>query len=272
MKIEELLDEAYKLILTAERALRKIGLADRGSDVSLTHEVRMFSRHFSAERRDGPGDLQVQGNGRADKWKRDVHAFLKQDLVKSGAEEMAGTNPDLRMEILRFITETPQDVTHQRLLALGWTPPGRSVNVELVREFRDYVAEKATNLSHHDQNGIWHRIADAISGQAEIAAPPKVACLWSDQARPHWYFLAELTERKLPEGIPVYRTLDRVVGDTKTTPVITDEVIEKVLLTPVPGGSQVWWCINGGGMKIDHGHRAVVKRVLDAYVALESKP
>ena len=48
---------------------------------------------------------------------------------------------------------------------------------------------------------------------------------------------------------------------------ITDDVIEKVLHARVPGGSEVWHVVDGGGMAVHKGHRAIVRRVLEAYEA-----
>lgn len=48
---------------------------------------------------------------------------------------------------------------------------------------------------------------------------------------------------------------------------VTDELIERVLTSPVPGGSQVWWVVDGGGMAINNGHRAIARRVIEAWIA-----
>lgn len=61
---EALLKEAEDLIRTAWSAMLKMGLRDRGSDIGLPHEVRMFAMKFSEEGRDGPGELQIRGNAR----------------------------------------------------------------------------------------------------------------------------------------------------------------------------------------------------------------
>ena len=59
------LKEADDLLRIARGALWKLGLNGLGSDTRLSHEVRMFALEFSAESRDGPGVLQVNGTGRA---------------------------------------------------------------------------------------------------------------------------------------------------------------------------------------------------------------
>lgn len=46
---------------------------------------------------------------------------------------------------------------------------------------------------------------------------------------------------------------------------VSDAIIERVLTTRVPGGSEVWHVIDGGGLRLDDGHRAIVRRVLEAY-------
>ena len=48
---------------------------------------------------------------------------------------------------------------------------------------------------------------------------------------------------------------------------ITDDILEKVLHTRAPGGSEVWHVVDGGGMAVNAGHRTVVRRVLEAYEA-----
>lgn len=64
----KLLDEAEDLLMDAWAAMVKLGLRDRGSDIGLSHEVRMFAAHFSDEGRDGPGALQIRGTGRFRAW------------------------------------------------------------------------------------------------------------------------------------------------------------------------------------------------------------
>lgn len=65
---KKLLDEAEDLLRIARSAMLKMGLRDRGSDLGLPHEVRMFAAHFSEEGRDGPGALQIRGTGRFWAW------------------------------------------------------------------------------------------------------------------------------------------------------------------------------------------------------------
>lgn len=67
---EKLLNEAEDLLRTAWAAMLKMGLRDRGSDIRLPHEVRMFAAHFSEEGRDGPGALQILGTGRFRAWSK----------------------------------------------------------------------------------------------------------------------------------------------------------------------------------------------------------
>ena len=69
-----LLDEAWKLLRIAQDACRKLRLDGRGSDISLPHEVRMFTLDFSPEGREGPGELQVTGSGRVEQWFKDARA------------------------------------------------------------------------------------------------------------------------------------------------------------------------------------------------------
>ena len=52
---------------------------------------------------------------------------------------------------------------------------------------------------------------------------------------------------------------------------ITDDIIEKVLHARVPGGSEVWHVVDGGGMAVHKGHRAIVRKVLEAYEANRSR-
>lgn len=79
-----LLREGWDLVRTARNALLKMGLRDRGSDCGLLHEVRMFSHDFSSEGRDGPGALQVRGNGKAEAWMKAVNAALAAASQKEG--------------------------------------------------------------------------------------------------------------------------------------------------------------------------------------------
>jgi hypothetical protein len=71
---KKLLEEAEDLLRTARAAMLKMGLRDRGSDIGLSHEVRMFALEFSEEGRDGPGALQVRGTGRLTAWLKSVRA------------------------------------------------------------------------------------------------------------------------------------------------------------------------------------------------------
>jgi acyl-CoA-binding protein len=68
----ELLDEADKLLYIAWTALCKMRLRGRGSDCGLSHEVRMFALSFSHEEREGPGELQINGNGRYQAWRENL--------------------------------------------------------------------------------------------------------------------------------------------------------------------------------------------------------
>lgn len=49
---------------------------------------------------------------------------------------------------------------------------------------------------------------------------------------------------------------------------ISDETIDRVLRTRVPGGSEVWHVVDGGGATINDAHRAIARRVIEAYVAV----
>jgi hypothetical protein len=49
----ETLKVAWRLLRDAQRACMKMGLSDRGNDLSLPHEVRMFAQAF------GDGDSEV---------------------------------------------------------------------------------------------------------------------------------------------------------------------------------------------------------------------
>ena len=73
----EALKEADDLLRIARGALRKLGLNGLGSDTRLSHEVRMFALEFSAESRDGPGVLQVNGTGRALNALKSIRAAIK---------------------------------------------------------------------------------------------------------------------------------------------------------------------------------------------------
>lgn len=67
MSDDEIIKEASNLLWLASWALGKMGLEGHGSDIGLPHELRMFALAFSREERDGPGLLQIRGNGRYDK-------------------------------------------------------------------------------------------------------------------------------------------------------------------------------------------------------------
>ena len=73
----EALKEADDLLRIARGALWKLGLNGLGSDTRLSHEVRMFALEFSAESRDGPGVLQVNGTGRALNALKSICAAIK---------------------------------------------------------------------------------------------------------------------------------------------------------------------------------------------------
>lgn len=66
-ELRALLLEAWELIDIAQSGCRRT-VRDQGSNIGLPHEARMFALNFSAEGRDGPGELQVRGNGRALAW------------------------------------------------------------------------------------------------------------------------------------------------------------------------------------------------------------
>ena len=73
----EALKEADDLLRIARDAMWKLGLNGLGSDCRLSHEVRMFALDFSAESRDGPGVLQVNGTGRLQKALASNRAAIK---------------------------------------------------------------------------------------------------------------------------------------------------------------------------------------------------
>jgi hypothetical protein len=73
----ETLKEADDLLRIARDAMWKLGLNGLGSDCRLSHEVRMFALDFSAESRDGPGVLQVNGTGRLQKALASNRAAIK---------------------------------------------------------------------------------------------------------------------------------------------------------------------------------------------------
>ena len=66
----EALEASEELLHTARHAMFKMRLNGRGSDCSLSHEVRMFALAFSYKHRDGPGALQINGTG-------EVYKYLK---------------------------------------------------------------------------------------------------------------------------------------------------------------------------------------------------
>jgi hypothetical protein len=70
------LEEADDLLRIARGAMLKLGLNGLGSDCRLSHEVRMFALDFSAESRDGPGVLQVNGTGRLQKALASIRAAI----------------------------------------------------------------------------------------------------------------------------------------------------------------------------------------------------
>ena len=72
----EALKEADDLLRIARGAMWKLRLNGLGSDCRLSHEVRMFALDFSAESRDGPGVLQVNGTGRLQKALASIRAAI----------------------------------------------------------------------------------------------------------------------------------------------------------------------------------------------------
>ena len=61
-----LLDKSFHLIRTVECAVHKMGLRDRGADLSLSHEARMLSLAFSEpEGQEQPPGSLVKGSGEA---------------------------------------------------------------------------------------------------------------------------------------------------------------------------------------------------------------
>lgn len=64
--------EASNLLRTVRLAIGRLGLRDRGSDLSLPHEVRMVALAFNYEGREGPGELQVKGTGEARQCETDL--------------------------------------------------------------------------------------------------------------------------------------------------------------------------------------------------------
>jgi hypothetical protein len=73
-----LIEEAEALLRIARSGCDRT-VRDRGSDIGLPSEARMFALHFSPEGRDGPAPLEVRGNGAVYAWLRKVrHALRKQ--------------------------------------------------------------------------------------------------------------------------------------------------------------------------------------------------
>ena len=69
-----------------------------------------------------------------------------------------------------------------------------------------------------------------------------------------------------------YNPIHYVTPPAHGQPVVDAHLVERILNTRVPGGSLVWWSINGGGIGIDDGHRNVVRRVLEAYLSMKGAP
>lgn len=55
-----------------------------------------------------------------------------------------------------------------------------------------------------------------------------------------------------------------------SAPVPTDKAVEAALHARVPGGSEVWHWINGGGMQVDDTHRSVMRTILEATASAEA--
>lgn len=77
-RLEVALREADRLLRIARSACDRT-VRDRGSDVSLPHEARMFALAFSPEGRDGPGALQVRGAGDVYRWFKQAREALTDD-------------------------------------------------------------------------------------------------------------------------------------------------------------------------------------------------
>ena len=80
----QVVDEASQLLYIAYTAMCKMRLRGKGSDVGLSHEVRMFALEFSDDARDGPGELQVTGTGRYRKWRDAAHEAYKARAALAG--------------------------------------------------------------------------------------------------------------------------------------------------------------------------------------------
>lgn len=73
--MREVIDDAWRLLLIARSGCDRT-VRDRGSDLTLPHEARMFALAFSPEGRDGPAPLQVRGNGQVYGWFKKARAAL----------------------------------------------------------------------------------------------------------------------------------------------------------------------------------------------------
>lgn len=51
----------------------------------------------------------------------------------------------------------------------------------------------------------------AIEAAMRLSAPPDRIVLWSRNVSPHWFFMAQLSQRPPMEGSPVYETMDPIV-------------------------------------------------------------
>lgn len=73
---------------------------------------------------------------------------------------------------------------------------------------------------------------------------PKIACIWSAEVSPQWYFIADLTDRQLPndEGTPVYMTRDPVVlkGSPETVPDGMVQVPREPTAEMIEAGNALW--------------------------------
>lgn len=77
-QLEAAVNEAWRLLTIARSGCDRT-VRDRGNDVRLPHEARMFALAFSPEGRDGPAPLQVRGDGSVYRWFKQAREALARE-------------------------------------------------------------------------------------------------------------------------------------------------------------------------------------------------
>ena len=175
--LKAILGDAEELLYIAANALSKMRLTGHGSDCTLSHEVRMFALNFSPESRDGPGALQVNGNGRHMGVQRALRATLREEASDGEGisfvvpPPLPGPNAratDLKKSIRVVVESNISSPAQRRDVALAlWRDVDRLAAESEARRAALHKIVDAADSPAADGGEIWY--AEAVSGPIDAA-------------------------------------------------------------------------------------------------------